>query len=141
MAVTITNSLDGITADRLDDGFFDGWPNPPTKQTHVDLLRGSRAVALALTAERQVVGFATAVGDGVLSAYIPLLEVLPSHRRRGVGTQLIESLIQRLAPCYMIDIACDDDVVAFYERLDFTRGNAMIRRDYSAQSGSQPLPR
>ena len=49
MTVTITNQLDDITADRLADGFFEHWPNPPSKETHLELLRGSRAVALALS--------------------------------------------------------------------------------------------
>ncbi|MEO6867660.1 MAG: GNAT family N-acetyltransferase [Gaiellales bacterium] len=136
MSVTITNSLDGISADRLADGFFEHWPNPPSKETHLELLRGSRAVALALDDAGQVVGFVNAVGDGVLSAYIPLLEVLPSHRGNGIGTKLVERVIETIAPCYMIDTACDDEVVPFYERLGFTRGNSMIRRDYSAQDGA-----
>ena len=132
----ITTSLDGITAERIAEGFFEGWPSPPSQQTHVALLRGSLAVALALDDDGQVVGFANAVGDGVLCAYIPLLEVLESHRGRGIGTQLVERLVEAVSPCYMIDVACDDDVVPFYERIGFTPSNAMIRRDYAAQSGT-----
>ncbi|MCW2959817.1 MAG: acetyltransferase [Thermoleophilia bacterium] len=137
MTIEITSSLDGITAAHLDGGFWEHWPTPPSPERHLELLRGSRAVALALD-EGQVVGFANAVGDGVLSAYIPLLEVLPALRGTGIGTQLIERLIEELSPCYMIDVACDDDVVPFYDRLGFTRGNAMVRRDYAAQSGMPP---
>lgn len=37
---------------------------------------------------------------------------------------------------YMVDAACDDDVVPFYERLGFTRSNAMIMRRYARQSGA-----
>jgi hypothetical protein len=32
-----------------------------------------------------VVGFITAISDGVLTAYVPFLEVLPAHRRQGVA--------------------------------------------------------
>lgn len=135
MTIEITTSLDGITAERLSGGFWEHWPTPPSPERHLDLLHGSRAVALALSADGTVVGFANAVGDGVLSAYIPLLEVLPAHRGAGIGTRLIERLIDELSPCYMIDVACDDDVVPFYDRLGFTRGNAMVRRDYAAQAG------
>jgi GNAT superfamily N-acetyltransferase len=140
MCITIANSLDGITAERIADGFFDGWPQPPSRQTPLAVLEGSRAVSLALDEAGCVVGFASAVGDGVLTAYIPLLEVLAPHRGRGVGTRLVESLIEALAPCYMIDVSCDDDVVPFYERLGFTRNNSMIRRDYSAQAGPAKRP-
>ena len=33
----------------------------------------------------QVVGFVTAISDGVLSAYIPFLEVLPEYKSIGIG--------------------------------------------------------
>lgn len=138
MPVTITTSLDGITPERLTGGFFESWPDRPDPRTHLELLQGSRAVALATDDESNAaVGFANAVADGVLSAYIPLLEVLPSHRRRGIGTRLVERLIEELSPCYMIDVACDDDLVPFYARLGFTRATAMIRRDPAAQAGAR----
>lgn len=135
MDVTITNSLEGIAADALTGGFFESWPDPPTAETHLAILRGSSAVALAVATDGSVVGFATAVGDGVLAAYIPLLEVLPEYRGRALGMQLVECLIDSVGPCYMIDVSCDEDVVPFYDRLGFQRATAMIRRDYSVQAG------
>lgn len=134
MAIRISTRLDGITASQLEGGFWEGWPSHPAPDRHLELLHASLAVAVALDGD-EVVGFATAVGDGILCAYIPLLEVLPSHRGYGIGTRLITALIDELAPCYMIDAACDDDVVPFYHRLGFTRTNAMIRRDYTFQAG------
>lgn len=137
--ITITTSLEGITPAQLTGGFFEHWPSAPSPERHLDLLRGSYAVALALDVKSgSVAGFATAVGDGVLAAYIPLLEVSPPYRGHGIGSMLVMRLIKEVSPCYMIDVACDDDVVAFYERLGFTRGNAMIRRDYAAQSAALP---
>jgi ribosomal protein S18 acetylase RimI-like enzyme len=136
MTVSIISALDGITPDDLAGGFFVGWPSPPTPPTHLRILHGSRAVALAIDdTTKNVVGFATALGDGVLTAYIPLLEVLPDYQGLGLGTKLVESLIHELSPCYMIDVCCDDDVVPFYERLNFAQSNSMLRRDYSAQAG------
>lgn len=71
-----------------------------------------------------MVGFATAVGDGVICAYIPLLEVLPGHRGRGIGTELIRMLLQELGETYMVDVVCDSEVVAFYQRLGFEQLDA-----------------
>jgi GNAT superfamily N-acetyltransferase len=134
--IVITTSLDGITAQQLAGGFFEHWPSHPDEATHLQMLEGSMAVSLAIDEESgDVVGFATAVGDGVLTAHVPLLEVLPSHRGHGIGSKLVDALVDAVSPCYMIDVACDDDVVPFYERFGFTRTNAMIRRDYSSQSG------
>ncbi len=77
-------------------GFFEGWPHPPAADTHLQLLRSSTQVALALDRSGQVVGFATAISDGVLTAYIPYLEVLASHRGRGIGTELVRRVLGQL---------------------------------------------
>jgi ribosomal protein S18 acetylase RimI-like enzyme len=71
---------------------------------------------LAVEGER-VVGFVTAFSEGVLSAYIPLLEVLPEYQRRGVGSELVRRILARLSDLYMVDLACDADLVPYYERL------------------------
>ena len=55
----IVTSIAGIDADQL-SGFFVGWPSPPDPETHLRILEGSFAVALALADER-VIGFANAV--------------------------------------------------------------------------------
>ena len=40
-------SAEGITADQL-PGFFEGWPNPPSPETHLRLLTKSDEVILAM---------------------------------------------------------------------------------------------
>jgi ribosomal protein S18 acetylase RimI-like enzyme len=127
--LTYQDDLTGVTEAML-EGFFEGWPSPPTPATHLRLLRGSGMVAIARDGDR-VVGFVTAITDGVLSAYIPLLEVLPEYRHRGVGCALVERLVARLSHLYMIDLMCDGGVVPFYERLGFVPGVAMMRRNYA----------
>ena len=84
------------SADRVDSnqliGFFVGWPNPPNPASHLRLLLGSDEVMLAIDSESgQVVGFITAITDGVLSAYIPLLEVLPPWQNQGIGRELVRA--------------------------------------------------
>lgn len=128
-------TLDGITPAML-EGFFAGWPNPPTPETHLRMLAGSHAVVLAFDDETSsVVGFTNAISDGVLAAFIPLLEVLPDWQGRGIGSELVRRMIDQLSALYSIDLACDDDVVPFYERFGFMRSNAMSRRNYQNQHG------
>ena len=64
-----------------------------------------------------MVGFVTAISDGVLSAYVPLLEVLPDYQGRGIGSELICRMLARLNDLYMVDLVCDAELVPFYERL------------------------
>jgi ribosomal protein S18 acetylase RimI-like enzyme len=118
------SSLDGITPEQL-EGFFVGWPSAPPPERHLEILRGSAHVVLAKDGDR-VVGFVTAVSDGVLSAYVPLLEVLPGCQGRGIGTELVQRLLDRLRDLYMVDIVCDEDVVPFYERLGLRRLDAAL---------------
>jgi ribosomal protein S18 acetylase RimI-like enzyme len=128
--IEYTMTLDGIRPQDL-DGFFVGWPSPPSRERHLDLLRGSAHVVLAKEGER-VVGFVTAISDGVLSAYIPLLEVLPEFQGRGIGSELVRLLLDRLGALYMVDVVCDEDVVPFYARFGLQRFDAALgRRDRS----------
>ncbi len=132
--VEFRTTLDGTNAEQL-TGFFEGWPRPPTPDTLRRLLSGSHRIVLAVQ-DGQVIGFVNALSDGVLSAYIPLLEVRAGWRGQGLGTRLMERLLAQLDGLYMIDTACDDELVPFYARFGMTRGNAMIRRDYARQDGA-----
>ena len=132
-AIRYTTTLEGLTADALAGGFWVGWPTPPTPALHLAMLRGSEAVVLAIDdATGQVVGFVSAVGDGVLAASVPLLEVLPRWQGQGIGSELVRRILAALESRYMVDLVCDDDLVPFYERLGLVRHTAMIRRDRAA---------
>lgn len=133
--ITYLDSAEGISPNQL-YGFFVGWPSSPDAETHLRLLQQSGAVVLAIEeATGQVIGFITAITDGVLSAYIPLLEVLPDWQGQGIGQELVRRMLNHLRDLYMIDLLCDEDVQPFYERLGFMRSQGMIIRNYANQSG------
>ncbi len=130
------NCLDGITSDML-KGFFVDWPNPPNPQTHLKLLKNSSKVVIALDDNaNQVVGFITAISDGVLSAYIPFLEVLPEYKNKGIGKELVKRMLKELDDIYMVDLCCDDDLVPYYEKFGMIKSNGMLVRNYEMQSGN-----
>jgi ribosomal protein S18 acetylase RimI-like enzyme len=84
-----------------------------------------------------VVGFVSAISDGVLAAYIPLLEVLPGYQSRGIGTELMRRMLETLSGFYMVDLLCDEELQPYYERLGMRRATGMLVRNYAAQSGKQ----
>lgn len=136
MPVTYTTSLDGITPERL-GGFFGGWPNPPSPETHLRILAGSDEIVLALdSTSGKVVGFITATTDKVISAFIPHLEVLPEFRGNGTGSELVRKMLKRLERFYSIDLMCDPDVQPFYERLGLRPYTGMLSRNFDRQSGT-----
>jgi GNAT superfamily N-acetyltransferase len=121
---------DGVTADRLAGGFFEGWPTPPSPERHLGHLRGAEAVVIAVDpATGDVVGFVSAVGDGGFVAFLPLLEVLPAWRGQGIGRELVRRMLDRLRDRYAIDLVCDEDLVPFYEALGGSAGHAMLWRN------------
>ncbi|MHC0038318.1 GNAT family N-acetyltransferase [Pseudoneobacillus sp. C159] len=128
-------SVEGVSADML-EGFFVGWPNPPAPETHLKLLQNSYKVVLAIDEDaNQVVGFITAISDGVLSAYIPLLEVLPEYQNRGIGKELVERMLQELNGLYMIDLLCDEELQPYYEKCHMIKAHGMFKRNFDRQSG------
>ena len=58
-----------------------------------------------------------------MSAFIPLLEVLPEYQRRGIGSELVRRMLLLLADTYMIDLCCDEELVGFYERFGLADGS------------------
>ncbi len=82
-----------------------------------------------------MVGFINAISDGVLSAYIPLLEVLPAYQGQGIGTELARRMLDKLRDLYMIDLLCDADLQPFYARLGMRPYTAMLFRNFDRQNG------
>lgn len=123
-----------VSADQL-HGFFVGWPNSPSPEAHLRILHGSTHVVLARDdATNNVVGFVTAISDGVSCAYIPHLEVLPAYQGHGVGSELMRRMLHQLRDLYMIDLICDPDVQPFYERLGMRRAEGMLIRNFERQN-------
>lgn len=117
-------------------GFFVGWPNPPSPETHLRLLAGSAHFVVAVEDQApRVLGYVAALSDGVLSAYISHLEVLPERRGEGIGSRLVRELLDQIGDLYMVDLICDEDVAPFYEPLGLQSWHGMIRRHYPSQPG------
>ena len=100
------------------------------------ILEGSDLVVLALSERCRVVGFVTAITDGVSCAYIPHLEVLPGWQGDGIGTELMRRMLTRLTRIRAVDLICDDDVRGFYERLGFKASRGMVIRQHPSRIGA-----
>jgi predicted N-acetyltransferase YhbS len=125
--------------DNLDEravaGLFSYWGNPPAPVNILRIFQGSDHVVLAMDDEnRQIIGYITAVTDGVSAAYIPHLEVRSEWQGQGIGSELVQRMLARLSHIYMIDLICDEDLQPFYTRLGFRPWTGMIVRNYARQA-------
>lgn len=85
MTLTYLDSV-GEFAQEPSQGGFAGWSSLAALDPHLEILKNSDYVVLANDdAAERVVGFIHASKDGVMSADIPLLEVLTSHQVPGIG--------------------------------------------------------
>lgn len=114
-------------------GFFVGWLSKPSDDALLHILTKCHRAYVAVQGGRTI-GFVYCISDGLLSCYIPLLEVLPEHQGKGLGKELVRRLIRSLESFYMIDLSCDADVIPFYEKAwpGMKVGAAMFVRNYDA---------
>ena len=128
--IKYVESIKDITPGML-GGFFEGWVKPHSNEAHLEILKNSDYVFMAIdTDKNKVVGYVTANTDHIQSAFIPLLEVLPQYRRRGIGKMLMKSMLDKLQNIPAIDLMCDKDVQPFYESLGMMRSVGMVIRNY-----------
>ncbi|MCC7522214.1 GNAT family N-acetyltransferase [Candidatus Uhrbacteria bacterium] len=121
---------DGVEVIPDVEDFFVGWTKRPTQEVFKNILKNSDVVVAAVDETGTVVGFATALTDHALAAYISLIEVLPEHQGKGIGKAMTDRIIERLGNIYMIDTVCDENLVGFYEKFGMKRGIAMMKRNY-----------
>ena len=129
--IRYTDKIDDMSPGQL-SGFFVDWPDHPDEETHLLILRNSFKVWLALDGER-CVGFINALSDGVFCSYIPLLEVLPEYKGKGIGSELVRRMVESLQGMYAVDIVCDESVTPFYEEKGFDRCVGIVKRNYENQ--------
>jgi GNAT superfamily N-acetyltransferase len=66
-----------------------------------------------------LIGFVRALSDGMYKAYIDDVVVDEPYRKRGVGTQLIQRMLEKLKGVNVVFLNCGEQVVAFYKKFGF----------------------
>ncbi len=88
------------------------------------MLRGAYAGSLrvlgAYDGER-LVGIIRAVGDGYSVLLIQDILVYPEYQRQGIGTALMNAILEEYAQVYQVQLATDntEKTIAFYKALGF----------------------
>lgn len=136
MGLEFVTSHEGIVLSELNDLFEKvGFPRrDPDKLKialdntyHMIWIRSTKQSRLAKMG--QMVGFARATSDGVLSATIWDVAILPAWQRCGLGRALMERLTARLVQDDIptITLYAEPNVVGLYEKLGFMKDPDGIR--------------
>lgn len=89
------------------------------------LKQGFKKSLLVLAAYEggKLLGIIRVVGDGCTIVYIQDVLVYPEHQRRGVGSALLQAVLDHFQEVRQIVLSTDqsDDTVAFYESMGFQK--------------------
>jgi ribosomal protein S18 acetylase RimI-like enzyme len=105
----------------------EGWSyaDDPERAWRALTAPGSTGV-VALSGD-SVVGLAHVLSDGEIQAFLAVLLVQETHRRKGIGERLVHEAFARAGAQRMDLVSCADN---FYEKLGFRRVSAFrISRD------------
>lgn len=91
---------------------------------HPDVLRKgfeNSTLTLAAYDGEQLMGIIRAVGDGYTIVFVQDILVFPEHQRKGVGSALLQAVLDKYGHVRQIELATDNSekTVAFYRSMGF----------------------
>jgi GNAT superfamily N-acetyltransferase len=134
LTIAYSSSIEYLDQSDL-SGFLAHWDFEPPAGTLFEILSRSTEVILARDVEYSVLcGYVTALSDRVACAYISGLEVRPEYRRKGIGTAMLNQMVDRL-DVFGVYLSCAPALVPFYEAAGFKPGISMGKRKWSYGAG------
>ena len=91
---------------------------------HPELLRKgfeNSMLTLAAYEDDQLLGIIRTVGDGYTIVFVQDILVFPEHQRKGVGSALLQAILDRYSHVRQIELATDNTpkTIAFYKSMGF----------------------
>ncbi len=104
-----------------------GWTNY-LERAHIleQAYAGSLCVLGAFESD-QLVGIIRAVGDGQTIVFVQDIIVLPEYQRKGIGTKLLKTLMEKYHDVYQMELLTDntEKTKAFYRSVGFTASDEL----------------
>ncbi len=126
--IVYRETLEGISLDML-SGFCVGWAKPLIPSQLYEILKNSYKIVIAIE-NNKVIGFINSISDKIKFAFIPMLEVLPEYQNQGIGSELLKRLFAQLDKIDNIDLMCDKELQAYYEKFGMIKYTGMVIRKH-----------
>ena len=97
--------------------------NYPNKLTVA--MRNSSTVFSAWDGDK-LVGLVNALDDGIMTAYVHYLLIMPEYQHRGIGKKLIEKIAEKYKAYLRIVLVAYDKETGFYEHCGFEAGEDKV---------------
>ena len=96
-----------------------GWSNYTNNPAMLRKAYKNSLYVLAAYADEKLVGILRAVGDGASIVFLQDLIVLPEFQRHGIGSQLMQRVMEKYADVYQLQLLTEasEKNIAFYEFL------------------------
>jgi ribosomal protein S18 acetylase RimI-like enzyme len=132
--IVVVHDIEPSRFPQLLELFADEWWTTSREAGAVEQMLAHSGVVVGLVdaSSDRLVGFARAITDHTFLAVVLDVIVDPAYRGNGLGTRLIEEVLARpeLASVDSIELVCQPELVAFYERRGFTDriGRSLLMR-------------
>ncbi len=109
-----------------------GWSNYYERPAMLRAAFENSLCILGAYEETVLTGIIRAVGDGHSILFVQDILVLPEFQRRGIGTALMQALLERYPKVYQIQLATDntEKTAAFYKSQGFAPYEALGCRGF-----------
>ncbi|MBO4562245.1 MAG: GNAT family N-acetyltransferase [Clostridia bacterium] len=104
-----------------------GWINYLKRSETLEKAYENSLCTLAAYEGDKLIGIIRAVGDGLTIVFIQDIIVLPEYQRMGVGSKLLNAMIEKYRDVYQIELFADNvgSLKAFYRSAGFTPSDEM----------------
>lgn len=120
MKISLSNCIENVEWSRMKDIYHSvGWTNH-NEETIKKVFQSSNVVAIAYD-EDNIVGFGRALSDGVFNAAIYDVVIDKDYQNKGIGQQIIESLLAQLKNISCVHLVSTAGNEEFYRKAGFRK--------------------
>ena len=104
-----------------------GWTNYLKRADILEEAYANSLCVLAAYDGDRLLGIIRAIGDGLTIVFVQDIIVLPEYQRKGIGTKLLKTLMDKYKDVYQMELLTDntEKTKAFYRSVGFTASDDM----------------